>query len=1348
MPVPHGYKPLAKSERPLAHGGRRLAPLDAHEQLSITFVLRTRPDGRPLPDFHDWQRTPLSRRRRLSVAEFTRIHGAHPGDLATVAAFATSHGMSVLERDAASATLVARGTVAQMNAAFGITLCRCESPLHTPRERRLHHGHDGRRRAPTTQHHRGFDGPVHLPPELDGVVTAVFGLDNRILGGVNGSGDPPGSTQLSVPTIAQLYNFPTTGAANQTIGIFNGGGNYDPADIANYIAGLPSGYTSAPNVTEVDLTVDGTTYKNDKTKVTSPSNADYEITQDIETAATIAQGATIAVYCTVSNEDGWLAFLKAALFPAAGQPAPSVLSSSWFISAADDESSVGSGVQDTLSAQFAKAAPLGISIFIALGDSGADSGITDGKCHVQYPGSDPWITSVGGTVIGNIVAGPPTTFDEWVWSEEPTSGATDGGVSDYFPQPAYQSDAGVNAKSKNDNKVRRGVPDIAGNSAAASAYSGLLIGGSGFSYYGTSCAAPLYAGLAAALNQALGEPIGFLNPTLYAFGASVCNDVTTGNNDSNDGSGAPYYSAATGWDSCTGWGSINGNALLQVFQALFKKKCEFVIDETTYGQDEVELQLPGVASFAAGWVEVDGFRPSELFTGGNLNSPVAVPSFSTTLDPSLPPAVASAIQGMLVAPAFAGPVLPLDSSLPNEPQGFLFPFTIGFNSDSGFLAMRGASPAITSTFVTLGTQIVVGSNTLENTGTIELTTGEDPRFVDVNPKNPTQYPFWLSFDLRFFKMVVPPGGNASRFNATMTTNWQDAPGFIAQVIKNLDSGNTAGDTFDPGLSQDEETSALEFQQKDNSGNFVFNFAVARVRLLAKSAATARTVRVFFRLFQAQNTVSDFNTSATSGTYRFASDGTTYGHKIPLLGTQTDAGGNLEYVTIPCFATERIVLSDPTKSMADQQDTPNARDLATNPGGEADYYFGCWLDVNQPQLNVIPSSPPAGNLDGPWPAGILGPIQAAMNLFPHQCLIAEIRFDDTPVPSGATTSTSDKLAQRNIAWLDGPNPGLAASRRMMHPVQVRPTPKASVNPDELMILWGNTPPASTAQLYLPALDAAAILKLADARYSDHRLQVVDAHTIGCPTGGATLIPLPEGTALAAGLLSIDLPSGIRKGDVYSIAVRQITDATARALPPPPPPPRLAGHLLSAAAAAVATPKLMRWRRVAGAFQFVLTISTKERLLLSEERLLAVMRWILEQTPKQKRWHPVLVRYIDDIVGRVQGFGGDPGTIKPSPTGDVPGLHKPIHPPHHAGEAEEVTGKIVSLIYDHFGDFAGFVLETERDRHHRFESREPAVRDLANRAWLERIRVTVLAEPDRRHIPRMLMLHAGGGRLFSG
>ena len=35
---------------------------------------------------------------------------------------------------------------------------------------------------------------------------------------------------------------------------------------------------------------------------------------------------------------------------------------------------------------------------------------TDGKAHVQYPGSDPWVLSVGGTTVGNIVG---SSFDEY-----------------------------------------------------------------------------------------------------------------------------------------------------------------------------------------------------------------------------------------------------------------------------------------------------------------------------------------------------------------------------------------------------------------------------------------------------------------------------------------------------------------------------------------------------------------------------------------------------------------------------------------------------------------------------------------------------------------------------------------------------------------------------------------------------------------------------------------------------------------------------------------------------------------------------------------------------------------------
>lgn len=449
----------------------------------------------------------------------------------------------------------------------------------------------------------------------------------------------------------------------------------------------------------------------------------------------------------------------------------------------------------------------------------------------------------------------------------------------------------------------------------------------------------------------------------------------------------------------------------------------FYMEETTFSQDEVNLQLPGTAKFAAGWIAVDGLRPEQLtLTTGNLNNPPS-PSLFTVgyqVDPTLPSGVQSGIDGMLLGPTFAsaGGVVAQDPTLPNLPQRFLFPFLLEFNSATGFVDML--SDAVTSADVSLSATLTVTAGSYSNQTEIELTTGEDPRFEDVNPQNPLQYPSWLSFDLRFFTLTVPgQGGTVSRFGANLTGP-SDAPSFIATAIANLTAGTTGSDTFD-NLSQDEEgTSSLAFNQQDNNGNFVYNFAVARVRLTAKPTAAATMVRVFFRLFQAQNTVSNFDDSTT---YRYWTDGTFNGVKVPLLGVGTDQNGNPEYVTIPCFASARI--RPRTQSMSQQRDLPNAYDLA---GTQSDYYFGCWIDNNQPAAAIMPAGFPSGSppppgqaatsFDGPWPVpATLETMLTAFNAFPHQCLIAEIRYDDTPIPPGATTSTSDKLAQRNIAWID-------------------------------------------------------------------------------------------------------------------------------------------------------------------------------------------------------------------------------------------------------------------------------------------------------------------------------------------
>jgi hypothetical protein len=754
--------------------------------------------------------------------------------------------------------------------------------------------------------------------------------------------------------------------------------------------------------------------------------------------------------------------------------------------------------------------------------------------------------------------------------------------------------------------------------------------------------------------------------------------------------------------------------------------CQFLILKSTYNKDDLAGSPPVAPAF---WMQLTGYTNAELgLTGpGNLNNPPnPAPTITIATDPTFNPGLSTTqiatisanLPSIQVGPL---PIVPTDPTFQQSPQVFLYPYTLSFSGSSAFDTLQPGEAAI----LTLSSTFTIGQVTRTDQALIELVAGQNPYFKDIDPANPAQFPSWLSFDLRFFKVAVPSGGSATMFNAAIT-GAGDAAAFIANAIANLNQNNAGSDTF-AGLPQDEDASALEFQQQDSDGNFVFNFALARVRLLGQTPATAQTVRVFFRLFQAQSAASNFDEATR---YRFASDGTPFGHKIPLLGVQNDQAGNPEYVTTPCFASPRINLNGPA-DMTQQTDPPNAVDIDTNPGVEVIRYFGCWLDTNQPTL-LFPQSPPPGDFDGAggWQGQTLLSIRDAMTLFPHQCLIAEIRYDDTPIPPGADSGTSDKLAQRNIAWIDGPNPGQDSSRCMPHPVQVKPTDVNAVSPDEILVFWGNTPNGSDAQLYLPSMSASAILQLADQRYPAHRLRLVDANTIGCPAGGgATLVPLPQGSGLAAGLLWVDLPLGIKKGDNYTITVRQVTDGVAS------PPP-----IISRSAAASLPPGSFVWRRVSGAFLFSINISTKGQLLLPEERLLAVLRWMQTKTPPGKRWFPVLQRYIGAIAGRVQGFGGDPGNIPPSQSGDVPGKFPPpkkLPPPFEIS----LTGKIESLVFDHFGDFEGFILETAGGGTHRFATREGPMLRLARKAWQRRIRVTVIASKLRSDIPLSILLHAG-------
>lgn len=723
---------------------------------------------------------------------------------------------------------------------------------------------------------------------------------------------------------------------------------------------------------------------------------------------------------------------------------------------------------------------------------------------------------------------------------------------------------------------------------------------------------------------------------------------------------------------------------------LVQKACAFIVERSTFGQDEIDARRGAGSAVIpdAFRVVVDGFTAAEIGVTGS----------SSTLN------VPSPTGGGITINCTGN--TSETGSYGQDVQRFTFHYNIDFGpTDTAF------SFAPPTKLLTLNAAVASVSASAQ----IELIKQPNPFVLHGDPP-------WLSVDLRVF--VVHEG--ETKFGVTMGADATGAPGFIQQVMANLTAGTgtAGGETFD-SLPTDESAKMFIYPNDENyDDKKVFNFALARVRYIGLIGAT--NVRVFFRLFQAQTTSGAFDPSTT---YRRAANNPS-GQPIPLAGIQ---GG--EYVTIPCFATERI---DPlVKGMGQQTDDFNRQDFAAIGGPEVDRYFGCWLDINQPVKPdghtpniLLPLHVPASNVDGPFtdPNIPLMDIQQAMIRNLHQCLIAEIAFDPVAIPNGKDPTNWDKLAQRNLAWSD------IGSAQALTTFEIRPTPSglpAGQTPDELMIDWGDTPNGSSAQIYLPAVKVADVLAMAGRMYGSHRLIRLDDHTLGCRTGGITYVPIPSAAVDInyAGLLSVEPSAGVRKGDVFHVVVRQVTNAFGELAPPPPPPPHIA---LPVGPAAADAPREIEWRRVSGAFQLTIPVKTKHVLLLTEERELSVLRWIAEAIPHHNRWYPVFRRYLERVAGRVKAFGGDPTHILPSPTGE--GIPKRRR--HHE-ERKGFTGKIAGLIFDRFGDFEGFLLDTE-DGERRFFSREKEVEELAERVWRERLRITVFADCDEPHRPLSIII----------
>ncbi len=526
---------LPGSERAPLPAAENAGPVDGARRIEITLITRRRA---ALP------RELVEGPERVTRKELAARHGTDPADLDTLRTALAAHGLEITEADPGARRVKVAGSVAALSETFGaqLSLVRSQHPVS---------------RRPVE--HRYREGSLRLPAELDGIVLAVLGLDDRPQArpqfrrvpaarpadaGTPGTGAPgAGATPAAAPTsytppqVAQFYQFPpnTTGAGH-TLAIIELGGGFGSSDLDPYFAGLG---IPVPSVTAAS--VDGAANAPGQ----DPNGADGEVLLDIEVAGAVAPGAAQVVYFAPNTDQGFVDGVTAAVH---ASPTPTAISISW----GQSEDTWTAQGRTALDQAMADAAALGITVTVAAGDNGSADAQTDGAVHADFPASSPHALACGGTSLrGNPSTG--VISSETVWNDGPGRGSTGGGVSDAFPLPSWQASAGVPAQAG----AGRGVPDVAGCADPATGYQ-IRVDGQPTVVGGTSAVAPLWAALVCRLAQGTGRPFGLIQSLLYP-GASAgttaagFRDITSGNN------GA--YAAGPGWDACTGLGSPDGTAL-------------------------------------------------------------------------------------------------------------------------------------------------------------------------------------------------------------------------------------------------------------------------------------------------------------------------------------------------------------------------------------------------------------------------------------------------------------------------------------------------------------------------------------------------------------------------------------------------------------------------------------------------------------------------------------------------------------------------------------------------------------------------------------------------------------------
>ncbi len=317
---------------------------------------------------------------------------------------------------------------------------------------------------------------------------------------------------------------------------------------------------------------------------------------DVEAVHGIAPKANVAYYGAASCYDD---DLLAAMALAVNDTKASMVTNSWGepTYVLMDDGTIQPVIDDALvsayESVFLQGASQGVGFYFSAGDDG-DELASYGVKQTDWPASDPYVTTVGGTALAVNQNGNRQFETGWgtqkytldpagSWTGPTWLYGSGGGYSAWFGprRPWYQRGVAKGGPG-------RAVPDIA---MVADPTTGMLVGqtqdfalettfGQGTQYGeyrigGTSLASPLMAGLNADAQQG-GNRIGFANPLIYSLAKrGVYFDVTPqgdpGNvrvdyiNGLNDAAGTratvrtfdhdSSLKTARGWDTVTGVGT-------------------------------------------------------------------------------------------------------------------------------------------------------------------------------------------------------------------------------------------------------------------------------------------------------------------------------------------------------------------------------------------------------------------------------------------------------------------------------------------------------------------------------------------------------------------------------------------------------------------------------------------------------------------------------------------------------------------------------------------------------------------------------------------------------------------------